>query len=410
MNYVILGASAAGLNAAKTLRKLDAKANITVISKDTHIYSRCMLHLYVAGTRDVDRLSFIPLDFFETWRIQWKKGVAVTNVDFDRKTVTLENGESILYDRLLIATGSEASIPPIEGLRGAKNVFKVRHLEDAEQIRQSAASSKQAVVIGAGLIGLDIASALLKQGLDVSLVEMGNRLLPLQLDEYAAANYQTLFEKAGAAFHLGVSVGGSVVNDGKVTAVKLGDGTKLPCDFVVVAAGVRPQTSFIKDGRLKIERGIVTDDRLITTVPNVYAAGDVTGRSAIWPLAVKQGIVAASNMVGVGRVLEDQFTAKNAMNLLGLQTISIGFSEAPDESYHTVSLLDAATYKKLIFKDNRIYGALMQGNLAGAGFWTQAVKKGLTVNTAVRNLFEESYADFFNIDGKGRFTYAHTAG
>lgn len=405
MNHVILGASAAGLNAAKTLRKLDAQANITVVSKDTHIYSRCMLHLLISGTRDTAQLTFVPADFFEKWNIRWEKGVSVTAVDFDQKTVSLENGKTLPYDRLLITTGSEASIPPIEGLRSAKNVFKVRHLDDAEQIKHYALSSKRAIVIGAGLIGLDAASALLKQGLEVSIVEMGSRLLPLQLDETAATAYQSLFEKAGATFYLGASIRGTVLQGGAVTAVKLGDGTELPCDFVVAAAGVRPQTAFMQDARLKVERGIATDGRMRTTVSDVYAAGDVTGRSAIWPQAVKQGIVAASNMAGAERHLDDTFTAKNAMNLLGLQTISVGLVNAPDDSYHEVSLRDAHIYKKLVYKDNKICGALLQGDLAGAGFWTQLVKEGLPVNTSAPDLFEESYADFFKIDSKGRFSF-----
>lgn len=405
MNHVILGASAAGLNAAKTLRKLDPQASITVVSKDTHIYSRCMLHLFIAGTRDVAQLTFVPEDFFEKWNIRWEKGVSVTAVDFDQKVVSLENGNALPYDRLLIATGSEASIPPIEGLRSAKNVFKVRHLDDAEQIKRYALSSKRAIVIGAGLIGLDAASALLKQGLEVSIVEMGNRLLPLQLDETAAAAYQSLFEKAGITFYLDASVNGTVVQNGVVSAVKLDDGTELPCDFVVAAAGVRPQTAFIQDARLKVERGIATDDRMLTTVPDVYAAGDVTGRSAIWPQAVMQGIVAASNMAGTERHLDDTFTAKNAINLMGLQTISVGLVNAPDAGYHEAFQRDANIYKKLVYQDNKICGALLQGDLAGAGFWTQLVKEGLPVDTSVRDLFEESYADFFKIDSKGRFSF-----
>lgn len=409
MNHVIIGASAAGLNAAKTLRRRDPSAVITVVSKDTHVYSRCMLHLYIAGARDVERLTFVSDDFFDKQDIRWEKGVSVTGVDFDQKTVALDNGKTLSYDKLLIATGSEASIPPIEGLRGAKNVFKVRHLEDAEQIKQYAQTSKRAVVIGAGLIGLDVASALLRQGASVSLVEMGDRLLPRQLDEKAAAAYQSLFERAGAVFHLGAAVKGAVTVDGAVTAIRLGDGSELLVDFVVVAAGVRAQTGFIEDERLKVERGVVTDDRMRTSVPDVYAAGDVTGRSAIWPQAVKQGIVAANNMAGFDRRLDDNFTAKNAINLLGLQTISVGLADAPDDSYHVVSLQDAHTYKKLIFKDDQIHGALLQGDLAGAGFWTQLVKDSLSVNTSVRDLFSESYADFFQIDEKGRFSFAHRA-
>lgn len=407
MNHVILGASAAGLHAAKTLRILDQDAAITVVSKDTNAYSRCMLHLYIAGERDLEHLAFVPEDFFAAHSIQWEKGGVAVHVDFDQKTVILENDKTLPYDRLLIATGSESIIPPIEGLRGARNVFKVRDIEDAEKIKRYAQTSKHAVIIGAGLIGLDVAAALLKQGLCVTLVEMGDSLLPRQLDVYAATKYQSLFEKAGAHFHLGTAVKSATGADHTISALQLDDGSELPCDFVVVAAGVRPQTAFIQDNRFKMDRGIVTDDQMRTSVTDVFAAGDVTGRSAIWPQAVKQGIVAAYNMAGEHRHLEDTFTEKNAMNLLGLQTISVGLVEAPDDSYRVLSLQNEQVYKKLIVKGNRLFGVLLQGDLKGAGFWTQLVSQKLPIRTDTNDLFEESYANYYQFDQKGQYVYSN---
>ena len=203
MGYVILGVGAAGITAAKTIRKAEKEAEITMISTDRQVHSRCMLHKYLSHERTAEKLSFVPEDFFETNRIHWIKGKTVTGLDTAKKKVILEDGGEVPYDKLLIATGAESFIPPVGNLREAANVFGLRHLHDAEAIDKMAESAEQIVIIGSGLVGLDAAYGLMETGKKVSIVEMADQILPIQLDKTGALEYQKRFEAAGASFYLG---------------------------------------------------------------------------------------------------------------------------------------------------------------------------------------------------------------
>ena len=205
MRYVVIGASAAGISGAKTLRELDNDAEIVLVSKDEHVYSRCILHHYISNHRDVEALNFSGKDFFEKYNINWKKGVEVTSVNDAEQTLTLSNGETLAYDKLMICSGASAFIPPVEGLRTANNVVGLRNLEDAVLIKEQAAKVKNVVVLGAGLVGIDALSGLLDSGVNISLVEMSNKVLPLQLDEYTSNVYKNKFEEKGVNLKLGVS-------------------------------------------------------------------------------------------------------------------------------------------------------------------------------------------------------------
>lgn len=407
MKYVVIGASAAGISAAETLRKLDSRNEVIVVSADERIYSRCMLHHVIAGKRSTDSISFIHKDFFEKNAIQWIKGVKVTGILFDRQEIILQDGKSIPYDRLLIATGSKAFLPPIKGLDNARNVFRLRDISDVNEILEGAKNAKSALIIGAGLVGLDAAYGLMERGLQVSIVEMADRVLPLQLDYQAANNYQKLFEQSGAKVYTGVSVSEAVTDmNGQIRSVRLNNGMEIECNIIIAAAGVKPNIDFIKENTLKIDRGIAVNDRMQTTIQHVFAAGDITGQSAIWPNAVKQGIVAAYNMTGMEKHIHDFFTAKNTINLLGLETVSLGFVNAPDSTYSVDTLNKNGIYKKIIYKDGIVYGIILQKDIARCGFWTHVIKEKLKIDSSQKNFFNLSYADFFDIGKDGNYKYA----
>lgn len=407
MKYIVIGASAAGISAAETIRKLDSRNEVIVVSADEKIYSRCMLHHVIAGKRSIDSISFIHKDFFEKNAIQWMKGMKVTDILFDKQEIILQDGKNISYDRLLIATGSKAFLPPIKGLDNARNVFKLRDISDVNEILEVAKNAKSALIIGAGLVGLDAASGLMERGLQVSIVEMADRVLPLQLDYQAANNYQKLFEQSGVKVYTGVSVSEAVTDmDGQIRSVRLNNSMEVECDIIVAAAGVMPDIDFIKENTLKIDRGIVVNDQMKTSVQHVFAAGDVTGQSAIWPNAVKQGIVAAYNMTGMEKHIHDFFTAKNTINLLGLETVSLGFVDAPDLTYSVDTINKNGIYKKIIYKDGIVYGIILQKDIARCGFWTHVIKEKLKINSSQKNIFNLSYADFFEIDKDGNYKYA----
>lgn len=407
MRYIVVGASAAGISGAKTLRELDKDAEIILVSKDENVYSRCILHHYISGHRDIEDLDFTDRDFFEKYNIEWKKGLEVKSIDDREHVIGLSNGESLKYDKILLATGASAFIPPVENLREAKNVVGLRNLEDAIKIKEEAEKVKNVVVLGAGLVGIDAIAGLAFKDLNVTLVEMGDRVLPIQLDKYASSKYEKRFEDAGVKLKLGVRAEKVLIDENKnPKALLINTGEEIPCELIIVATGVRSNVAFLKDSSIEIDRfGLIINEKGETNARDVYGAGDITGRNPIWPTAVKEGIIAANNMVGNEIFMEDFFGSKNTMNFLGLTTMSLGVVNAPDDSYTEEIDISGENYKKIIHKDGKIYGSIIQGDLSYAGVLTQLIKEKIHVSKVKKPLFEIDYADFFNIKENLEYTY-----
>ncbi|HII4439658.1 TPA: NAD(P)/FAD-dependent oxidoreductase [Clostridium perfringens] len=407
MRYIVVGASAAGISGAKTLRELDKDAEIILVSKDESVYSRCILHHYISGHRDIEALDFTDRDFFEKYNIEWKKGLEVKSIDYREHVIVLSNGESLKYDKILLATGASAFIPPVENLREAKNVVGLRNLEDAIKIKEEAEKIKNVVVLGAGLVGIDAIAGLAFKDLNVTLVEMGDRVLPIQLDKYASSKYEKRFEDAGVKLKLGVRAEKVLIDENKnPKALLINTGEEIPCELIIVATGVRSNVAFLKDSSIETDRfGLIINEKGETNARDVYGAGDITGRNPIWPTAVKEGIIAANNMVGNEIFMEDFFGSKNTMNFLGLTTMSLGVVNVPDASYTEEIDISGENYKKIIHKDGKIYGAIIQGDLSYAGVLTQLIKEKIHVSKVKKPLFEIDYADFFNIKENLEYTY-----
>ena len=407
MRYVVIGASAAGISGAKTLRELDKDAEIILVSKDENIYSRCILHHYISNHRDVEALNFTGKNFFEENNITWIKGVEVKELNDSNNSLELSNGETLSYDKLLVCSGASAFIPPVEGLREANNVVGLRNLDDAILIKEQAKTVKNVVVLGAGLVGIDAVSGLLGQGLNISLVEMGNKILPLQLDKHASDVYEKKFSEEGVALKLGVKAEKLLLDENNnPKALLLNTGEEVPCELVIVATGVRSNVAFMENSNVECDRfGLIIDAKGKTNVENIYGAGDVTGRNPIWPTAVKEGIISAHNMLGKEMIMTDFFGSKNTMNFVGIATMSLGMVEPADETYIVETQVEGDNYKKIIHKDGKIYGAIIQGDLSYAGVLTQLIKENIDVSKVTKSLFDIDYADFFNVKENFEFTY-----
>ena len=397
MKYVILGASAAGVNAAYVLRMLDKAAEIIMISEDTRIYSKCILHYYMSGKKDADGLNFMPPDFIEKNQIEWKKGIKATAIDIENKTVDLSDGTKQDYDKLLIATGSHSFVPPIEGVQGADNVCCFHTLEECEKLMKLAKTAKHIVILGAGLVGVDVACGLLDQNKDITMVDMKEHMLAIQLDDEAASVYQNKFTQAGIKQYYNTSVASVEKNaHGLVENVVLKDGTKLPCDLLVIAAGVRANVGFLKDTGLELDKkGLVIDKESRTNIKDIYGAGDVTGKDLIWPVAVKEGVVAALNMAGKEGHMTDFFYGKSWMNFFDIPTLSYGVHELPDETYEQeVKKTMLKGYKKIIYKDKKVAGAILQGDLSYSGVLTVMIHDGIKLPDVKKKLLDYTGDDF----------------
>lgn len=407
--YVIIGASAAAVDAIKTLRKLDKSVNIIVISKDENIYSRCMLHHVISEHRTVEGINFVDADFMEKNDATWIKKATVTSIDTENKAVKYEKDgktEEQKYDKLLIASGANAAIPPIKNIREGKNIYPLRNIEDAIAIREKAKHCKKVAIIGGGLVGIDALSGLLEiDGIEeISIMMMENRILDKQLDEKAASVYADKFKAKGVNIITSCNIGEVFLDEeGNVSGVNV-NGEKLDCELLIVSTGVKPNIALIEGSGIEAGRGIIINDKCETNVKDVYAAGDVTG-TGIWPLATKQGVVAASNMAGVEKFLTDRFEFKNTMNFMGIPTVSLGFTTPADDSYDVVTYEYGDTYKKAVIKDDVLTGFIVQGDISYAGPYAQLVKNKVKVENLAEKVFDLGYSDFFSIKEDGQFEW-----
>ena len=405
MEYVILGAGAAGITAAKTIRKADSEGKITVISTDTQVHSRCMLHKYLSHERDAAGISFVDPDFFEKNQIAWLPGKTVNRLDTQRKKVYTDQGDEVSYDRLLIATGAESFIPPVGNLREAENVFGLRHLRDAQAIEELAKDAENIVIIGSGLVGLDAAYGLMETGKKVSIVEMADQILPVQLDKTAAFEYQKRFEEAGARFYLGRKAADTVMEEDKIIReIILDNGEKLPCDLIIVAAGVRSAVAGMEGEGIVIDRGIKVDDYLQTGAEGVYAAGDVTGLSGIWPNAQKQGETAALNMCGSHVEYTDRYAIKNTINFFGLVSMCVGVI-LPQEGDVVIAREDSRNYKRVVLRDGKVVGVLLQGDISHGGIWQYLIKNQISISGIQKDIFDLNFGDFYGIKDNGEYQW-----
>ena len=405
MEYVILGAGAAGITAAKTIRKADKNGKITVISTDTQVHSRCMLHKYLSHERDAAGISFVDPDFFEKNQITWLQGKTVNRLDTQGKKVYTDQGDEVSYDRLLIATGAESFIPLVGNLREAENVFGLRHLRDAQAIDELAKNAENIVIIGSGLVGLDAAYGLMETGKKVSIVEMADQILPVQLDKTAAFEYQKRFEEAGARFYLGRKAADTIMGEDKnIHEIVLDNGEKLACDLIIVAAGVRSAVAGMEGEGIVIDRGIKVDDYLQTGAEGVYAAGDVTGLSGIWPNAQKQGETAALNMCGSHVEYTDRYAIKNTINFFGLVSMCVGVI-LPQEGDVVIAREDSRNYKRVVLRDGKVVGVLLQGDISHGGIWQYLIKNQISISGIQKDIFDLNFGDFYGIKDNGEYQW-----
>ena len=408
MNYVVVGASAAGVNGVKYISQLEPDANITLISKDEHIYSRCILHHYLEGIRDIKALEFVEDGFIEKNNINWIKGVGVEKIEPKQKELILSDGRTVSYDKVLLATGASTFFPPVKNLNDAKNVFGLRNLDDAIEIKEKAQYAKNIVVMGAGLVGIDALTGLLHYGKNLTLVEFKGHMLSIQLDKRAAKTYQDAFTNEGVTQYYDTAVQEVIMDEtGAVKALALSNGLIIDCDFLIVATGVRSNVAFLQDSGIECDRfGLIFDEYGRTSDESVYGAGDISGRNPIWPAAVKEAIIAATNMCGHKRELTDFFASKSTMNFLHIPTMSLGTPEPADETYKVDIEEDGqGNYKKIIHKDGVIYGALIQGDLSYSGVLTQLIREKINIDKVEKSIFKIDYSDFFHLTDNCQFTY-----
>jgi len=379
-----VGNSAASLAALEAIRRHDGMCPVTLVADErVPAYSRVMLPYFVSGERR--DLSLRPFDYYQRMGVQALLGRRA--VRLEAEALVLDDGTALPFDRLLIATGSRAAVPEIEGVH-TPGVCPLKNLADAIRIRGHLPGAHHAVVLGGGLICLLVVRALLKVGLSVAIVVSSDRLLSRMLDEEGSALVQHRLAQAGVRILTHTDASRIVGRNDRACSVVTAAGEELPADLVILAKGIRPNTGVAQTGGVAIGRGILVDQYMRTSRPGVFAAGDCAespdllapGRRTIagtWFEAVSQGETAGANLLGRSR--PSLGTLKmNVMEILGVAVASIGMTGAPGgEGGVLVSSRDGV-YRKLVISHDRIVGAVLVGDVSEAGPIASLIRRGLT--------------------------------
>jgi NAD(P)H-nitrite reductase large subunit len=405
MEYLIIGNSAGGIAAAEAIREIDGEGAITIVSDEPYFaYSRPLISEYLAGERSLDSMLLRPVDFYERNKIEALLGTKAARVDLGPRLVELEDGRTLAWQKLLLATGGTPIVPKLKGSH-REGVFTFTTLEDADKIGQAANRGRTLVVIGGGLIGISLAQALVQRGVAVVMVELMDRLLATALDAEASRLVEEALRGEGIEVVLGQTakeIVGRPEDDRRVGGVILQDGRMIPCDGVVFAIGVAPRTELVAGSSVTLNRGIVVSRRMATSRRNVYACGDAaeaydfvhkTNRLIpVWPNAVAGGRVAGYNMAG-RRISYDGSTAMNALNCFGLSTVAAGLVDSKDDPTCEVLVNSGGngTYRKIVLRNNRIVGMVFVGDIERSGIVFGLMKDRVNVRRCKEALLS---ADF----------------
>ena len=273
-NLVVIGNGMAGI---RTLEDLLDQApdlyDITVFGSEPYgNYNRILLSPVLAGEKTIDQIMLNDLDWYEENNITLNKGVSITEIRRDRKMVIADDGSETPFDILLLATGSDPFILPLPG-KDLEGVITFRDIHDVNAMLDASKSGKSAVVIGGGLLGLEAANGLMKNGMDVSVVHLMDTLMERQMDASSGAMLKDSLEERGMKFFMQARTR-EITGDKSVTGVSLEDGTEIPADFVVMAVGIKPSIELAKKAGIHCQRGIVVDDTMQTYAPGIYAVGE----------------------------------------------------------------------------------------------------------------------------------------
>lgn len=382
-DIVIIGGGIAGLSAAEAARISSPEASITLVCREDDLpYYRLNLTRYLAGEISASDLPVHPESWYAEQRITMLNGAEVTSVDRSARLVSFKSHPALGYDRLILAMGAHPSIPPIPGAE-LENVATLRTCRDAEIILRQGRQGARCVIIGGGVLGLEAAAALSRRDVRVTLVEGFDWLLPRQLNRAAGERL------AGVARGLGINLvcGARIRKLSGMQAVQdviLESGETIAADLVIIAAGVRSNSYLARMAGLEVNNGVVVDQNLRTSDPDIFAAGDLAEHQGTlygtWAPAQYQGTIAGMNAAG-GEAVFAGIPRSNSIKVLGVDLFSIGLVH-PDDASYLVFEEDGDTFQQFLFRDSRLVGAVFLGDISLA----PAVKKLIEKNESCAEL------------------------
>lgn len=391
--YLIVGSSHAALQAITAIRAKDAAGSIAVLTRDSRLpYSPTILPYIVSGRKRPEQIVLRDEAYFARNGVELVRNAKVTAVDPSAKRVRTDSGEEWSYDRLLLATGANPSIPPIPGL--ADVPFHVlRTMDDAIGLRDAMRTAKSAIVLGAGLCAMHAVENMTKAGIAVTVVEICSRVLREYVSLRAGEMIARVFASEGVCIRTGCSAA-AVANEGGRCVMTLDNGEALTADLLMIGTGVTPATEYLSGSGVELGRGVMVDDRMRTNVEAIWAAGDVAQTRGFWGGTVVNGILPSAAEQGriAGIDMAEPGSAKSFAGALSVNTyhffdhylVSVGFGgELPQDAGFDVSEEvdeDNGIYRRVVFSDGRLVGISTINDFFDAGIMRRVIQERLELS------------------------------
>jgi len=378
--FLILGNGIAGFHAAKAIRERNQTCSIVMISEEEVLtYNRPMLTKSMLAGYEVDQLLVKQKNWYEEFNITTMLGKKIYSLDTRKKAITLSDGEVVNYDKCIYALGAESFIPPIPG-SDKNGIVAIRRNTDTDKVRKQLSQVKNIVIIGGGVLGLEAAWELNKSNAKVTILELAPKLMSRQLDDHASDLLEESILQSGIDVKLGVQIAG-IEGEDSVTSVKLADGQLILADLVIFSSGVRANVAIAQAAGISVDKGVLVNEKMETSVADVYACGDCAVYQgvnyAIWPEALEMGNAAGANAVGDSMEYE---TVLASISYHGMNTslFAVGDNgKNPSEKYKTVEFMDSHKniYEKYYFLNNRLVGVILMGDTSKIAKVTEAISK-----------------------------------
>ena len=386
--YVIIGNGVAAIGCIEGIRKEDTQNKIVVISEETHpVYCRPLISYYLEGKTDLEKMAYRNPNFYEEMNCEVLYGRKAVKIDNTTKQITLDDKTIIPYNKLCIATGSSPFVPPFAGLETVEHKYSFMTLDNMLELESAISTDSKVLIVGAGLIGLKCAEGLKDRVLSITVCDLADRVLSSILDSDCASMMQKHLESNGIQFMLG----DSAVSFDKNTAL-MKSGKIVNFDILVLAVGVRANTSLLSEISGKVNRGILINNKMEASIPDIYAAGDCTegddisynGKRvlAILPNAYMQGNCAGINMAG-GTAVFDRAIPMNSIGFFGLHTMTAGSYYTADEGGKLYEEKTENTLKRLFTRNGYLTGFILIGNSVTnrAGIYTSLIREHIPLNS-----------------------------
>jgi len=397
--HLIIGCGSAGLSAAEEIRRINAEDEIKVVtSEDYPPYSPTVLPYLLAGRTDETKIPMRKDDYFDSINATFVRGKEVGSLIPEAKEVVYKDGEKETYDTLLIASGADWSQPPIKGLQES-GCLGFHTIDDCKQLLEELKDKNDIAVLGAGLVGMEVAIGLVERGCRVTIIEKEAGVLPLYFDQEAETLIRAVFLNRGVQLLTGTEVSEVSRRNGEIE-ISLSQGKPIQAKVLICCTGVKARTTFVEGSGIIINEGVLADRKMMTNISDVYAAGDVAktpdffageyGMNQIILSAVDQGRVAGSNMAGVADEYKG-WISSNIFNFFGNTAFSAGLSMPTGSEYQVLSHKDEKTnqFKKLVYDGDRLVGAMFLNVELDPGVMLYLIERGVDIGAYKQQLFEQ---------------------